>query len=554
MVLPLSPIKKLVFILITSALFWLSMQWVQPVYASPKQEASLLVHFAPDVGEAERNQVIARMGASLDRWYAPIFTARVQMTMRQSMHQSALQEIAKHHPEIESVELDGQIRGVPILEAQVPFGPSSGNSTIPSSPMLVNDPDFANPQRVYAPQRIEAPMAWAYSLGSPEITVAVIDSGIDGTHPELRDRVVAGYDFTNDDADPTDDHGHGTHVAGIVAMTANNGVGSAGICPRCSLMPVKVLDANNAGRWSDVAAGIIFAADQGAHIINMSLGGASDSRIVREAVDYATDKGSLVIAAAGNGRTDEPFYPAAYDNVISVSATRNDDSRWSLSNFGSHIDVAAPGYAIFSTHNDQNNYYHGYLFMSGTSMASPHVAGLAGLLWAQDPSRSAEEIRSLILENVDDLGEPGWDVHYGHGRINAHRSLAKTPPQSLAGGTLSGAIWLDENGNGRWERSEQAGATSVIVHIYDSEEKLVSEVLPDADGRWEIVGLYPGFYAVTAHGSEDILITSEIRYELQLDAGEQVSDLNFATRPAVSSPEFQYSAFIPLVVATAPTR
>jgi subtilisin family serine protease len=289
---------------------------------------------------------------------------------------------------------------------------------------LPNDPDLLNVDRSYGLSVTHTFEGWSYTQGSADVIIAIVDTGLTLTHPEFRGRIVPGYDFINDDADPMDDNGHGTHAAGIAAAGINNNIGMVGVCPGCRLMPVKVLNQNNAGTWSGVAKGILYAADHGAKIINLSLGAAVSSETLENAIVYAQSKGVLVVAAAGNMGVDRNFYPAALENVIAVSATDAQDRHWSLSNYGGYIDVAAPGYAIFSTYSDMNNYYQGYTYMSGTSMASPFVAGLAGLLFSQNPERGANEVMHLIISTADQVGTSEQAAYFGQGRINVARALA----------------------------------------------------------------------------------------------------------------------------------
>ncbi|OUC06819.1 hypothetical protein RY27_18675, partial [Litorilinea aerophila] len=212
---------------------------------------------------------------------------------------------------------------------------------------MPNDPALSSPEQGYAFVRIHALEGWEITTGSPEVVIAMLDTGLNLQHPEFAGRIVPGYDFVNDDPDPTDDHGHGTHAAGLIAAAIDNGIGLAGVCPNCRLMPIKVLNGQNSGTWFNVARGILFAVDHGARVINLSLGSSVPSQTVAEAVRYAEERGVLVVAAAGNADSDAPFYPAALDPVIGVSATMENDQTWSLSNQGSYVDVAAPGHIIY---------------------------------------------------------------------------------------------------------------------------------------------------------------------------------------------------------------
>lgn len=265
-----------------------------------------------------------------------------------------------------------------------------------------NDPDYNNPSLVYGPQQINAETAWDETTGDPGLIVAVVDTGIDFTHPEFGGRVLPGWDFVNDDADPTDDNGHGTHVAGIIAAGIDNGIGIAGMAGTVQILPVKVLNANNTGWWSNVAAGITWAVDQGANVINLSLTGSIDSTSLQSAIAYAVSKGATVIVAAGNNGTDTANYPASYDNVVSFGATTFNGVRWTLSNYGPNVDVMAPGAMVYSTKPGNS-----YAFMSGTSMAAPHGAGVAALLLSKNPNLTPDAVKTVLQDTAADIGDPG---------------------------------------------------------------------------------------------------------------------------------------------------
>ena len=267
-------------------------------------------------------------------------------------------------------------------------------------------------------KKIEVDFAWNISVGSSSILVAVIDTGIDWNHPDLVDNYVAlGYDWVNDDPDPMDDNGHGTHVAGIIAAIINNGIGVAGLA-QVKIMAEKALNANGYGTTDALANAIIHATNAGAKIIVMSWGDYADSILLYNAITYAYEKGVLLVAAAGNDATSEKMYPAAYNEVIAVSATDESDNLARFSNFGSWIELAAPGKNIFSTVWDDD-----YSYKSGTSMAAPFVAGVAALTWSVYPQLSRDDLRIYLHERADDLGDPGFDIYYGYGRINARKAV-----------------------------------------------------------------------------------------------------------------------------------
>lgn len=285
-----------------------------------------------------------------------------------------------------------------------------------------SDPDYADPNKSYGLRKIAAEDAWDTVKGSAAITIAVVDSGLSMTHSEFAGRILPGYDFVNADADPSDDQGHGTHVAGVIAAAMDNGLGLMGVAPEVSILPVKVLNAMNTGSWADIAAGIVYAADRGAQIINLSLGGPVDDMVLLDAVQYAAGKGALLIAAAGNVPDGGAFYPASYPEVMAVGATDSNDVRWTSCNYGDYLEVAAPGANIWSTYWTATDPAT-FAYKSGTSMAAGYVSGLAGLLLAANPALSAADLRQIIRQAADDLGEPGWDPLYGAGRINAGLAL-----------------------------------------------------------------------------------------------------------------------------------
>jgi subtilisin family serine protease len=273
----------------------------------------------------------------------------------------------------------------------------------------------------WALERLRAPQAWAQSTGA-DIVIAVIDTGVDLDHPDLMSKVLTDLDkdFVNDDSAAADDHGHGTHVAGIAAAATDNGLGIAGLGWDVKILPLKVLDAEGNGDGANLAAAIHYAADIGVEVINMSLGGAVPCGWpVDEAANDAHSRGVTLIAAAGNHLGDTEMFPANCEHVLGVAATDQADAVAYYSNYGSHVSVAAPGSGIYSTLNGGS-----YGYDSGTSMAAPHAAGLAALLVARYPSYTPDRVASAILDTARDLGAPGWDEHYGCGRIDASLALA----------------------------------------------------------------------------------------------------------------------------------
>jgi len=287
----------------------------------------------------------------------------------------------------------------------------------PPPPVYPNDPYYGSQ---WGLTRVRAPEAWALSTGQG-VLIAVLDTGTDYTHPDLSGKVRTDIDrdFVNNDDDAMDDNGHGTHVSGIAAAATNNSRGVAGMGWDASILPVKVMDSNGSGNSYFLIQGIYYAADHGARVINMSLGGPNSCPSdLQTAVDYAYRRGVLLVAAAGNDYQNQTVFPANCAHVLGVAATTSYDTRASFSNYGDHVSVAAPGEDIYSTLR-----YGGYGDMDGTSMATPFVAGLAALVYARFPTYTPDQAASAILDNAQDLGSTGWDPDYGCGRIDAFRAL-----------------------------------------------------------------------------------------------------------------------------------
>jgi subtilisin family serine protease len=297
--------------------------------------------------------------------------------------------------------------------------------------------------------------AWQLEQGDSTITVAILDTGINPTHQEFTNRLwknrgetpgngkdddkngyiddVNGWDFVNERAAIEDDGGHGTALAGVIAANVNNDFAYAGINRHCKLMICKVLQANQSGLYSDWTAGIYYAVDEGADIINMSVSGETNLRSLHEAIQYAHKKGVLIVCSMGNNKTDLPYYPAGYEETLATGSTDAND-KFSLSfsggsagsNFGSNMDIVAPGNGIYGLDRFSNSIN---TIWSGTSMSAAVVTGVASLLLSSRPNLSPNELKGLLLTTANDqVGRPhedipGWDVYHGFGRVNAFAAL-----------------------------------------------------------------------------------------------------------------------------------
>lgn len=383
----------------------------------------------------------------------------------------------------------------------------------------------------------DLPEAWNIEQGDSNVVVAVLDGGVAFGHPELAGRFwqnyadpvngfdddgngypddYRGWNFAYNTNDPADDLGHGTSVAGIIGANGNNSVGLAGVDWNCKLMICKVLDSTNYGSYAAIADAIYYATDNGADIINMSFGGGSSS-VISNAVQYAWNNNVVMCAASGNGNTSVPLYPAADSLVLAVGGSNAWDVRYQFSNYGPHLDVVAAGdyiyildYANFSNYSD---------YSSGTSLASPFVAGVAALLKAQDSTRTNQEIYNIIRATAEDTvdeynGEdtPGWDQYFGYGRVNAFNALMY---DSLLSSTFDYAQSDNSNHMSIYPNPMTDHATitfdqpveNAILEIYDARGRLViiqahvcGLTIPLMSGD-----LVPGTYLVAVKKNERIV-------------------------------------------------
>ncbi|PEL96125.1 peptidase S8 [Bacillus cereus] len=270
-------------------------------------------------------------------------------------------------------------------------------------------------------QKMQIPKTWDITRGSTDIVVAVVDSGVQSAHPDLKGKIIPGYDYVRNNTDPSNDElGHGTHIAGTIAAVTDNDIGIAGIAPNVKVLSVRVLDRNGYSYNDVIANGITYAADHGAKVINLSIAMEDSSQVLEDAVNYAWNKGAVLVAGAGNSSTSKPYYPAAYSNVISVAATDSNDAKWERSNYGSSVDIAAPGVDIMSTIPTNWDPENPYSTKSGTSMATANVSGVVALLASQGLSNI--QIREAIEKSADKI--PGTGEYWKYGRINAYQALA----------------------------------------------------------------------------------------------------------------------------------
>jgi thermitase len=311
--------------------------------------------------------------------------------------------------------------------------------------MATTDPLY--PSQWHLP-KIGAAEAWDITQGSAEIVIAIVDTGVDGSHPDLSSNLVPGYNFYDNNTNTSDVGGHGTKVAGAAAAVGNNATGVAGVSWDSRIMPIRVADPSGVAYTSTIANALTWAADHGARVMNVSFSPVASSSTITSAAQYVRNKGGVVVSAAGNCGCWEAINENPY--LLSVSATDSSDNLTSWSSQGNYVDLSAPGLGILTTTSGG-----GYASVSGTSFSSPITAGVLALMMAANPSLTPTQLETLLEANADDLGAAGWDPSFGYGRVNAYRAVAAaatsipvadtTPPTATitspaTGSTLTGTV------------------------------------------------------------------------------------------------------------------
>lgn len=357
-----------------------------------------------------------------------------------------------------------------------------------------NDPYFVNAWHL---PKIGAPTAWDSSNGT-NITIAILDSGVDAAHPDLSGKLVAGWNFYDNNSTTTDVYGHGTMVAGTAAATTNNGIGVASVAGGAKIMPIRVTDTSGLGYLSAMASGLTWAADHGARVANLSFEAAGGYSTVQTAAQYLKNKGGLLASAAGNSGALQSF--AYSDTNIVVSATDSNDAKTSWSNYGSFVSVAAPGVGIYTTVRGG-----GYGAVSGTSVASPVTAGVVALMMSANPTLGAGNVQSLLYASVKDLGTAGKDSYYGYGRVDAAAAVlaAKSatvsdtavPTVSLTapanGSTVKGLVAVNVSA------SDNVGVSRVDLMVNGA--KLASDTASPYGFSWDSTTVPDGNATLTAY-------------------------------------------------------
>ncbi len=510
---------------------------------SPRfQDGELLVRFRPGVGVASAQDLLASHGLRQVDEIPALGVRRVRVPAGQ---EEAVAAALRQDPSVAYVERNGIL-------------------TVQETP---NDPYFGSQ---WGMTKIGAPQAWDQVTGTYPVTIAVVDTGVWGSHPDLVGKMVDGWYRYQQDAygnysstgivysgpitagTPNDPYGHGTHVAGIAAASTNNGIGVAGVNWGAPIMPFRSQANNGSGSDFDVATGVIWVTDHGARVINISLGGEGYVQTLADAVAYAWQHGALVVAAAGNYNGAIPSYPAAYPFVLGVAATNSSDqwANFGTSGHGYWVDVAAPGVGVLSTLPPSGHMYDptGYGLASGTSMATPHVAGLASLIWSANPSLTNAQVTYVLTSTAEKVGPypydaNGWNEYLGYGRIRVGPALtiAKSGPALFeAGAPFSYTLTVTNSG-------VQVASGLVLTDVLPAG----AGFLIASDGGTESGGLVTwnvGGLAIGQAVSRTLIVTATQTVSNSLYGASSLEGAAVAGSQTITSAVARYHIYLPLVL------
>lgn len=441
-------------------------------HAAPQDEwarGRLIVQSRAGLSDANVAKLLAAHGGKSRRMGASnLFVVELPA----NASETAVQALLTHNPHFEFAELDYKVS-----PAFVPNDPYTGSA--------------------WHLGKINAFAAWDTTNGGG-VTVAVLDSGVDGAHPDLAARLVPGWNFYDGNNVTTDVYGHGTQVAGSVSATLNNGAGVAAVAGQASVMPIRVTDTTGAGYTSMIANGLTYAADRGVKVANISFANMPSRSAVVSAAQYMKDKGGLVFVAAGNTGTDLAFTPTT--SMVVVSATDSNDVKASWSSFGGYVALSAPGVGIYTTTRGG-----GYGTASGTSIATPVAAGVAALMFSAKPTMKGADVEKLLFSTAVDLGTAGRDTYYGHGRVDASRAVAaaqsfvstadtQAPSVAIAAplgsATVSGIVTVDLT------TSDNVGVTRVDLLVNGT--KVATDTASPFAFSWDSTGVANGSATLSA--------------------------------------------------------
>lgn len=424
-----------------------------------------------------------------------------------------------------------QLKKEPFIEyAEYDFiGYGSGKpeetSVIPNDPQFTNQWGLRNTGQVInsitgiAGNDINVAGAWDLNTGSPTLKIGVLDSGMPLSASEFTGRLTPGYDFANNDNNPTDDQGHGSNVGSIIGAKGNNGSVMAGVNWNSKLIPVKILDANNSGLYSWWIAGIMYATDSGAKVLNMSVGGSGFSQALQDAVTYATSRGTIVVCCMMNNNNAVPYYPAAFENVIAIGAINNRGKRavpfcWGGgSSYGSNIDFCTPGEMILGINYQNTN---GVSYWCGTSQATPMVTGVVSLMLSRNANLTYAQIYNILKATAKDTvnnASGGWNQFYGWGRIDAAAALNQVIGINAISSEVPGEFYLSQNFPNPFNPTTKISfgvsvSSDVKMSVYDLTGKEVALLVNER--------VQPGKYEVTFDASN----LPSGTYFVRINAGE----------------------------------
>ena len=437
---------------------------------SPFVPGRILVQFRPETTKSRGRRLIAQAGA-IDTGEIPGIGVHI-VELPTGADEEAFVHAFKLQSEVDSAELD---------------------RIVAPADVIPNDPWYAGWQ--WHLPKISAPTAWSTTTGSSTIVIAVLDTGVDGSHADLMNKLVNGWNIYNNNSDTSDVNGHGTNVAGVVGAQSNNGTGVAGVCWAARIMPVRISDTTGSATYSTMASGLTWAADHGARVANISYM-ASDSSTVRSAAQYFQNHGGVVTSSAGNysafnSSPDNPY-------ILTVSAMDINDLFSSFSNYGNNIDLVAPEGGYTTARGNS------YMYAGGTSFSSPVVAGVAGLALSVNPSLTGAQVQDILKQSADDFGTSGWDVYFGWGRVNAARAVA-------AAGSGGGGDTLPPTVSFTYPSNGASVSGSINVQVAASDNVGVASVSLKVDGvllgsdntapfafTWNTPGVSDGVHSLTA--------------------------------------------------------
>ena len=434
----------------------------------------VLVKFRSNIGLDHARQIVAALGAR-DANEIPGLGVHI-LDLPYQANEDAFVEAFKGRPEVEFAERDR------IVE------PADVNP---------NDPFYSSESHLSV---ISAPSAWTVTTGNPNVIIAILDTGVESSHPDLAPDLIPGWNTYNNNSDTSPVIDHGTTTAGTAGAASNNGIGLASICWSCKIMPMRVCDSNGWGSYSAIATALTWSSDHGARVANISYM-VTTSSTVTSAAQYFQSRGGVVTSSAGNYSTFDNSADNPY--ILTVSGTDWNDVIYSWSNTGNNVDLAAPGY-VFTTYTGG-----GYGYAAGTSYSAPVVAGVAALVISANPGLTGAQVRDILKQSADDRGPAGWDPTYGWGRVNASQAVALATSGGTTTDTTPPTVGFSSPAYG----ATLSGATSVVVSANDNVG--VSSVSLSIDGfsfatdaaspysfSWDTTSAANGTHTLTATASD----------------------------------------------------